>query len=96
MKRLFLSDAGEDSAHFWGIAETELQAVLTGDKALSWYDSFSSKMVLKRPFFSDTGDDSAHLFKYCRDRADVVDMIDLQDGLLKGVKGNLCTFIQVS
>ena len=31
---------------------------LLGDRALSQYDIFSSKMVLKRPFLSDPGEAS--------------------------------------
>ena len=34
-----------------------------GDRAISWYNSFSGKMVLKIPCISDTGKASAHLIR---------------------------------
>ena len=33
-----------------GLRETELQAILPGDKALSQYNSFIGKMILKKTF----------------------------------------------
>ena len=53
-----------------GLGETELQAVLLGDRASPQYDSISGKTVLKRPFIRDTGKASAHsLFRPKGDRS---------------------------
>ena len=70
--RLFLGDNGEASAlqiHCLSLVETELQAILLGDRTLNWYDRFSRKIVLKRPFLSDTGEACADLFRFLGDRA---------------------------
>ena len=57
-KRLFISYTGKVSSlhsHCLGLRETELQAILLGDRASSHYNSFSGKLVLKRPFLVTLG-----------------------------------------
>ena len=66
LKRLFISDTGEASFlhnHCSGLWETELQAILPGERASSQYDSLWGVVVLKKPFLGDTGEDLAHLFR---------------------------------
>ena len=55
-KRLFIGDPGEALVlHIYcsGLWETEIKAILSGDKVSSQYSSFGGKMVLKRPNISE-------------------------------------------
>ena len=49
LKRSFIGDIGDGSAVYIHCSS------ILGDRALSWYDSFSPEMVLKCPFIDDCG-----------------------------------------
>ena len=55
---LIQEDEKSTQTHCLGLSETEPWVILPGDRALSIYDSFSGKMILKRLFVSDTGEAS--------------------------------------
>ena len=98
LKRLFISDTGEAlflHRHCSGLRETEHQAILLGDRAVSQNDSFSGKMVLKWPFMT-TGKTQLICSGVLGGRTDLVDILGLlRKWSCKELQRSLFTFIQV-